>query len=86
MNYPSQLFFNFPHSRAINIFFVLTAIVNKTNYEIGNDIDIYIGFAKYSLEDIENNGLNLISHNIKIDITLRTRKFGTFLVNAKYKF
>jgi hypothetical protein len=37
LNYPSQLFFNFPHSRAINIFFVLTAIVNKTNYEIGNE-------------------------------------------------
>ena len=35
MNYMSQLFFNCPHSKANNIFFVLSAIINKTTFEIG---------------------------------------------------
>ncbi len=49
-------------------------------------IVICLGFAKYSIENLEKENLNLLLHHYKIDITWRTRKFGTLSFNASYKF
>ena len=61
-------------------------MTNKT-YEIGKFyFKIFLGFAKYSLEDIEKEGLTVMMHEYKSDITWRLRKFGNLSFSAAYKF
>jgi len=47
---------------------------------------ILLGFAKYCLESIEKENSNLLLHDGKLDVTWRTRKFGTLTFTATYKF
>jgi hypothetical protein len=75
---PPQFVFDLPHARAMNFFFVINVIINKYTYDIG--------YGKYSLENIEKENLNLLKHDYKVDITWRTRKFGTMGFTASYKF
>lgn len=84
-----QLVFDLPHARAMNFFIVLNLNINKYSYDIGNyNIDYILkkGFAKYSLEDLEKENSNILLHNHILDVTWRTRKFGTLSFTASYKF
>lgn len=74
---PPQFVFDLPHAKAINFFWILYMQVNKHTYEIGN--------AKYSLEIVENQNENLLSHSHEMPISLRTRNFGTISFDAIYK-
>jgi hypothetical protein len=47
---------------------------------------IYIGYAKYSLESIDMDNMNLLNHYHKSDIVWRTRRFGSIEFTANYKF
>ena len=75
---PPQFVFDLPHAKALNFFFVFSMIMNKKTYEIG--------YAKYSLENIENENLNLLNHSYDVNISFRTRHFGKLEFDAVYKF
>jgi hypothetical protein len=47
---------------------------------------INLGYSKYSLENIDMDNMNLLSHSQNIDIVWRTRRFGSLEFTAKYKF
>lgn len=78
LNFPPQFIFDLPHSRALNIFFILTLQMGKYSYEIG--------FAKYSLENVEKENLPLLIHDQKLEMTWRLRKFGMLSLTSSYKF
>jgi hypothetical protein len=87
LNCPPQFVFDLPHARSLNFFFVLNLIIGKTTYDIGKYNIIHrVGYAKYSLENVERDNLNLLSQKYKTDIYWRTRKFGTLAFEANYKF
>ena len=49
-----------------------------------------LGYAKYSLENVEKENFNMLKQKNKIDIYWRTRKFGIYplmrLINFKDKW
>ena len=85
---PPQFVFDLPHGRALNFFFVLNIVVGKTSYDRGIEylFTSILGYAKYSLENVEKENLNMLKQKNKIKIYCGTRKFGILFFNASYKF
>lgn len=72
-----QLLLDYPHGKALNIFFVFK-LVNSNSKRID------IGYSKYSLEYIELSRKTALNHEIMIDVYFHTRKVGECFFSADY--
>ena len=61
----------------MSFYWVLSIIINNELSEIG--------YSKFSLENIENLEMNLLSYSHEMSINFRTRNLGTILFNSTYK-
>ena len=73
-----QLLLDYPHGKALNIFFVVKLVFENSKHKID------AGYGKYSLEYVELSQKLALNHDFTIDLFLHTRKMGEISFLADY--
>lgn len=73
-----QLLLDYPHGKALNVFFVIKLVFENSKHIID------AGYGKYSLEYVELSQKSALNHDFTVDLFLHTRKIGQISFFADY--